>query len=408
VRPAVVGLLAAACLAGTVTAASARLAGPLPPLRTTVRVPAGLVVPGGPAPAVPLPPGGGLEVDAESAGGAPAPVAALDPDGVRPIGSVAKTMTAIAVLDAHPLAPGEEGPVVSMTAQDVALFHEAVSADGSALPVRAGEPLTERQLLLGLMLPSANNLAETLARWVSGDPLAFVRRLNEMAERFGMRHTHFEDPSGYSPLTVSTPADLVRLGRAALAVPALAAVVATPEAPFPDGSTLDNLDALLLTVPGWRGIKTGETPSAGGCLLFAAERELEGGGGPVRVVGAVLGQPHLVDALRSARSAVEATYAGFEAVRLAAVTPALGGEVDAGWGEVSGLGLGAGVGEAVAVRRGSRVELVTVPAPTVSRVRQGDTVATVEARLGTTVVARWPVLATASLDPPLLWRLLPR
>jgi serine-type D-Ala-D-Ala carboxypeptidase (penicillin-binding protein 5/6) len=406
-RSLLLGAAVAAGLAAAVTAVGVRLASPLPPLRASVHVAASLAVPGGPAPAIPVPPAGGLAVDAESAAAPPLRVASLDPDGVRPIGSVAKTMTALAVLDAHPLAPGAEGPLLTMTAQDVALFHAAVGADGSALPVTAGEPLTERQLLLGLMLPSANNLAETLGRWVSGSHDAFVRRLDGLAERLGMWRTHFDDPSGYSSRTVSTPADLLRLGRAALAVPALAAIVATAAAPFPDGSTLDNLDALLGSVPGWLGIKTGETPSAGGCLLFAAQRRL-GDGGPVRVVGAVLGQPHLAGALEAARAATEATFAGYAPVRLADHPPALGGRVESGWGGVSGLRLASGRGGTAALRRGSAVDLVTVVPPLPPRLAAGQDVAVVEARVGGAVVARWRVLAASALDPPLLWRLLRR
>jgi serine-type D-Ala-D-Ala carboxypeptidase (penicillin-binding protein 5/6) len=407
VRSTLLGVAGAACLAAVIAAAGARLVAPLPPLRAAVQVPSSLAVAGGPPPAIPVPAGGGLAVEAQSQGAPPQGLASLDPDGVRPIGSVAKTMTALAVLDAHPLDPGREGPVLTMTAGDVALFHAAVSADGSALPVIAGERLTERQLLLGLMLPSANNLAETLGRWVSGSHDAFVRRLNLLAERLGMWRTHFDDPSGYSPRTVSTPADLVRLGRAALAVPALAAIVATATAPYPDGSTLDNLDALLGSVPGWLGIKTGETPAAGGCLLFAAQRQV-GDGGAVRLVGAVLGQPHLADALAAARAVAEATFAGFAAVRLADDPPPLRGAVQSGWGSAAGLRLARGQGTAVALRRGSLVDLVTVATPLSGRLRAGEEVAVVEARAGGAVVARWRVLAVSGLDPPLLWRLLRR
>src|SRR5207302_1877705 len=119
-------------------------------------------------------------------------------------------------------------------------------------------------------------------------PIASVAQ----AIALGMRQTHFADPSGFDPATVSTAADLVRLGRAVLAVPALADIVATRQATLPDGTQLRNLDTLLDTEPGWLGIKTGDSDAAGGCLLFAARRPPSGSSGPpVEVVGAVLGQP---------------------------------------------------------------------------------------------------------------------
>ena len=104
------------------------------------------------------------------------------------------------------------------------------------MPVSAGEQLSERDLLLALMLPSANNIAETLALRVSGSRDAFIAGLNAEASALGMASTHFADPSGYNPATVSTPGDLVKLARAALAVPALAAVVAARSATLPDGT----------------------------------------------------------------------------------------------------------------------------------------------------------------------------
>jgi len=407
-RRAVAALVGAAIVAAVAAVVWLRLAAAIPPLRATVHVAATLALPGGPPPPVALPAGGSLDLEAETPGAAPSPLATLAADVVRPIGSVAKTLTALEVLGAHPLAPGDEGPVLTMTADDVALFQQALSVDGSSLPVQAGERLTERQLLLGLMLPSANNLAETLGRWVAGSHDAFVARLNAAALRLGMTATHFDDPSGFSPRTVSTAADLVRLGSAALAIPALAAIVGTAEAPFPDGTTLHNLDALLGTVPGWLGIKTGETPSAGGCLLFAARRRLGTAASAVTLVGAVLGQPHLADALDAAHAAVDTAYDGYAAVRVADLDPPVTGAVRAPWGDTTALLLAPGEGDPAALRRGSAVDLAVLPPHLPARLAAGDTVTWIEARSGTAVVARWRVMARTHLGPaPLLWRLLP-
>ena len=404
-----VAALGAVALVVAVTTATVRVTAAVPPLRVDVHTAGTLTVPGDQPPPIDVPADGSLVLDA-SLGDAPsARLASLAPDAVRPIGSVAKTMTALAVLDAHPLAPGADGPTLTMTAADVALFESAVAVDGSSLPVRAGERLSERALLLGLMLPSANNLAETLARWVSGSPDAFVALLNATARRLGMTATHFADPSGFSPQTVSTAADLVRLGRAALAVPALAAIVATAQAPFPDGTTLHNIDSLLGNVPGWLGIKTGSTPTAGGCLLFAARRSLGDSARPVTLVGAVLGQPDLARALFAARDAVESAYSGYAATRLAEVDPTVTGDLVSPWGDTAAVLVGDGQGDAVPLRPGSRVDLATVAVPLGDHVIAGDTVARIEARAGTTVLARWKVITSTGLGPaPLVWRLFER
>ncbi|HET9052427.1 MAG TPA: D-alanyl-D-alanine carboxypeptidase, partial [Candidatus Dormibacteraeota bacterium] len=132
-----------------------------------------------------LPAQGSLDVVVEGArlagGPGPSPVVDRDATTVRAIGSIAKVMTALAVLDAHPLAVGQDGPAYTMTAQDVGLYRSALAAGGSTAPVAAGESFTERQLLLALLLPSGNNIAETLARWVGGTRAAFVATLNARA-----------------------------------------------------------------------------------------------------------------------------------------------------------------------------------------------------------------------------------
>jgi D-alanyl-D-alanine carboxypeptidase (penicillin-binding protein 5/6) len=411
VRPSpLVAALGAAALVAAVIGATVRVTAAVPPLRADVHTEPALTVPGDPPAPVDLPAGGSMVLEADPGGGAPpARLASLAPAVVRPIGSIAKTKTALAVLAAHPLAAGEDGPTLTMTAEDVTLFEQALSVDGSSLPVHAGERLSERALLLGLMLPSANNLAETLARWVSGSHDAFVALLNATARRMGMTATHFDDPSGFSPQTVSTAGDLVRLGRAALAAPALAAIVATAQAPFPDGTTLHNLDSMLGNVPGWLGIKTGETPTAGGCLLFAARRAVGDAPTPVTVVGAVLGQPHLAQALFAARDAVESAFGGYIATRLAGVDPAVTGTVVTPWGDTAAVVLGAGEGGPVALRPGSSVDLAVVSVPMPDRLIAGDTVARLEARAGPVVLARWRVIASTGLGPaPLLWRLFER
>lgn len=406
-----VAALGAVAVVAAVIGAAVRATAAVPPLRADVHTATSLTVPGDPPAPIDIPEGGSLVLEGDLGGGAPpSRLASLAPAVVRPIGSVAKTMTALVVLGAHPLAPGQEGAVLTMTAEDVTYFEQALAVDGSSLPVHEGERLSERALLLGLMLPSANNLAETLGRWVSGGHDAFVALLNATAQRMGMTGTHFDDPSGFSPRTVSTAADLVRLGRAALAVPALAAIVATAQAPFPDGTTLHNLDSMLGNVPGWLGIKTGETPTAGGCLLFAARRTIgEATTTPVTLVGAVLGQPDLAQALFAGRDAVESAYGGYTATRLAAAEPDVSGTVVAPWGDTASVLLGDGEGVPVALRPQSRVELAVVATPIPDRLIAGDTVARLEARSGPVVLARWRVITSTGLGPaPLLWRLFER
>ena len=77
-------------------------------------------------------------------------------------------MTAYLTLLAHPLTVGQQGFTMTVTAADAAEEGQRVALEESTLSVRAGERLTERQALEALMLPSANNIAELLARYDAG------------------------------------------------------------------------------------------------------------------------------------------------------------------------------------------------------------------------------------------------
>ena len=413
-RPArlVAALLCLGLVALGATVAGLRLGRTPPAPALSLRLAPALDSGTGPPVPVTMPGQGSLDLEADPGG----VLAALDADVVRQIGSVAKTMTALVVLEAHPLSPGAAGPVLTMTQADVDLYRQGLAEGGSVVPVAAGEQLSERDVLLALLLPSANNLAETLARWVSGGRDAFVARLNATALRLGMSHTHFDDPSGFSDQTVSTAADLVRLGRAALAVPALAELVHTPSASLPDGTALTNLDALLTSVPGWLGIKTGETRLAGGCLLFADRAAPPGatGTGPaveVTVVGAILGQPHLAEALSGARSAVTSALGGYALVDAAQVVPTVTGGLSSAWGDAAAVRVEAqasgGRLPAFAVRRGQTLSLRARPSDLSAPIADGQAVAEIEGLSGDRVVARWEVRADGAVpEPSAWWRLL--
>jgi D-alanyl-D-alanine carboxypeptidase (penicillin-binding protein 5/6) len=204
-----------------------------------------------------------------------------------PIASVAKVMTAYVVLTDHPLAAGEQGPKLKVTAADAAAERRDAAAGQSVLPVHAGERLTEREALEGLLLPSGNNVAALLATWDAGSPQAFVARMNATARRLGMARTHYTDPSGFAASTVSTASDQLRLARLAFRQPVFRQIVAMPQAILPGAGRQFNVDAIL-GQNGIVGIKTGTTSEAGGCFVFAAQ--VPAGRRTVTVFGAVLHQ----------------------------------------------------------------------------------------------------------------------
>ena len=139
--------------------------------------------------------------------------------------SVIKILTALAVLKQHPLVVNEIGPMITLTQADVDSYNKYVTEGGSVVRVVAGEQLSEYQALEALLIPSANNIAETLASWAFGSIDAYNTYANSFAKNLGMTDTTITDPSGFLGTTISTPSDLVILGEAALANPVVAQIV---------------------------------------------------------------------------------------------------------------------------------------------------------------------------------------
>ncbi len=196
--------------------------------------------------------------------GAGAVVSSLGQQPV-PIASLTKVMTAYLVLrDPHDV-------TVTVTDDDVADTERRAGQDESIVHVAAGETLTERQALIAILLPSANNVAAMLARASAGSQDAFVARMNDMAHVLGMRHTTYTDPSGFDEGTRSTADDQLILAQRAMQVPEFASLVALRSAELPVDGTVHNTDSLL-GKDGFVGIKTGSDDAAGGCFMFRVRR----------------------------------------------------------------------------------------------------------------------------------------
>jgi D-alanyl-D-alanine carboxypeptidase (penicillin-binding protein 5/6) len=205
-----------------------------------------------------------------------------------PIASLAKVMTAYLTLHDHPLPVGAQGPELQISPADQAEAVAEATAGATNVPVVAGEKLSERQVLDGLLVHSANNLADVLARWDAGTVPAFVAKMNATAAAFGMRHTHYADASGLDPGTSGNPVDQLRATEAAMALPTFAAVVAQPVVTLPVAGALLNYVQSVGT-DGIVGVKSGFTQAALGCLVLAGDRVVAGR--PVLVLAAVTGQP---------------------------------------------------------------------------------------------------------------------
>jgi serine-type D-Ala-D-Ala carboxypeptidase (penicillin-binding protein 5/6) len=190
-----------------------------------------------------------------------------------PIASIAKVMTAMVVLSSGDL---NRKIRVTQAAVNYALENDAGSAG-----LIAGDVLTARQLLHGLLLPSGADAAYLLAKSYGPGWRKFVRKMNATARRLGMNHTHFANFDGLpwptETSTYSTAGDVLVMGEAAMKNAVFRKIVSERSYRIAatrrhHGYDWTNTDLLLRRYRGAIGIKTGFTLGAGYCLLFEAQR----------------------------------------------------------------------------------------------------------------------------------------
>jgi D-alanyl-D-alanine carboxypeptidase (penicillin-binding protein 5/6) len=299
-------------------------------------------------------------------------------DERRPIASLTKIMTALLVIERT--TPGE--PVV--------VTPNAAGQVGAELGLEVGERLPVRELLLALLLQSANDAAVALAEHVGGSVEAFVDEMNVRARELGLRDTEFRSPSGLDDSGYSTASDLLALAGEAFRNPTFAAVVGTKfqRIPAPNGEKrqIQNRNALLWLYPGAIGGKTGYTAAAGFCLVASAERE------GLRLVTAVLGAP-----AQAFDDGAEILNHGFAAWERRTVV-GLGQSFEPVEVEGRSVFVEADAALSLLLPRGTEVALDLEPDPAATLpVSVGDQLGEVVAVSGDREVGRVPVVASESV-----------
>lgn len=180
--------------------------------------------------------------------------------------SLTKLMTALVALDYYHL-------------DDVLpVNHLGGFPDESEMGLSVGDRVTVQHLLEGLLIPSGNDAAYTLADNFPGGLPAFVDKMNLKAKALHLENTNFENPSGVdSPNHFSTARDMSLLTAVATQNPVIFKIVATSKINIQDVSgkktyKLKNVNQLLEKVPGVDGVKTGFTTEAGQCLITSVSR----------------------------------------------------------------------------------------------------------------------------------------
>lgn len=240
---------------------------------------------------------------------------AQNADERRGMASTTKIMTALVVLET--LSPDTV----------VEVSPDAVGTEGSSLYLKAGEKLTVRDLLYGLMLESGNDAAAALAIACDGSAEKFADRMNARAESLGLADTHFANPHGLSAEGHYTTArELAVITAEALRNGLFREIVSThkkqiPYDGVPDARYLTNHNPLLTKYDGMIGVKTGWTTADGKCFVTAAER------GGLTLIAVSLGDTGIS---ATHRAMLDYGFSAFERMSLSLdaplIVPAVGGD----------------------------------------------------------------------------------
>lgn len=180
--------------------------------------------------------------------------------------SITKILTALVVIE-------------NMDLDSEITVTEDYDGAGENIAVKAGERFTVEQLLYAMMLPSANDAAETLALAVGGDMETFCDMMNKRAKECGAKNTNFTNPNGMNYAGQenhrTTAYDIAMIAREAMKNDTFRKIVSTAEYTIPttnksEARNLKSTNPCLGLYEGTTGIKTGTTSVAGYCFCGSA------------------------------------------------------------------------------------------------------------------------------------------
>ena len=199
-------------------------------------------------------------------------VAGQEAEAVRPTASTAKMILGLAVIQKKPFGAGETGEILTISEEDYDNYLWYLNNNGSNVPVTIGEEISEYEALTAVFLASANNMADTLARWAFGSVEGYQEYASKMLEEMGVSGVTFgTDASGYNEGTTASAESLARIGYLVMQEPVLREIVGRTEAEVPVAGEISNTNQLLGT-SGIIGVKTGYIGEPSGyCLVSAYE-----------------------------------------------------------------------------------------------------------------------------------------
>lgn len=161
----------------------------------------------------------------------------------------------------------------------ITLPDDFINVGETSLGLLPGARQTVEELLMAMMLRSANDAAQALAIGVAGSVEAFADMMNEKAAELGMKHSHFVNPHGlHSEQHYSSAYDLALVARAALDNEEFRRIITTESFTVKkvngeEDFRVANRNGLLSRYQYADGVKTGYTRQAGNCFVSSATKD---------------------------------------------------------------------------------------------------------------------------------------
>lgn len=201
--------------------------------------------------------------------------------------SVTKLMTALLVLEDIEAKKYSFDTLVTATP-------EVYKSEPSVVGLKAGQSMTVDDLLMALMVKSANDAAIALGVNSAGSLDAFVAKMNARAAELGMANTRYYNPNGLPPkakygtkaFNVTTCRDQLKLARRILSMPRILRYTSTKigEVTGGDGKKLRFVNHNNVLVKDKRkvinpdgteavdGLKTGYIDAGGSSIILTGKR----------------------------------------------------------------------------------------------------------------------------------------
>ncbi|MBQ1537552.1 MAG: D-alanyl-D-alanine carboxypeptidase [Ruminococcus sp.] len=320
--------------------------------------------------------------------GSETPVFLRNADVPRPMGHMAKLMTVLICAEACTEGKASMSDTVTVSAN-------ANSKQGAQIWLDAGEEITVSELMKSIIIGNAGDACCALSEYLSGSEEQHTKRMNARAEKLGMENTRFAEPLGESEDTVSTARDIALLTAELSRHHELDELFTTRIDRVRDGKTeLVSTNRLILSYKGIRGTKACGGIKAGECIAACADRN------GMTMCAVLLGEPDADSKLRDARELLDC---GFESCRL--FVPEADGKY------LKDITVTGGCADKTAVRAEKtppalimagtagdielRAEVTkTLKAP----VKRGQTVGTLEYRLGGEKIAAVKIVAASDVE----------